>query len=231
MVTGGLQRRIHRRHSAQSVAVLANRFVVTNVLRAWAIQPELAWPFASVDRFASWMPYRPAVTVDRFRLGCCVAERVQAAGTSTRRRRYSTATQIGARRSRAERYRRSPAISVAPTSFHRWTPTCRHCHRSPSTPAPTSCYCPTPRPWRRLAAADVPCDLHLWDGQIHDFPLAADVLPEGRAAIRYIGDFVKEVTGPASPGDAAAGADATARRAAARTGLPGALDPVQLCRQ
>jgi acetyl esterase/lipase len=40
----------------------------------------------------------------------------------------------------------------------------------------------------------VRCDLHLWDGQIHDFPLAADVLPEGRRAIRYIADFIKEVT-------------------------------------
>lgn len=47
---------------------------------------------------------------------------------------------------------------------------------------------------KRLDAAGIRCDLHLWDGQIHDFPLAADVLPEGRRAIRYIGDFVKEVT-------------------------------------
>ncbi|WP_407685505.1 alpha/beta hydrolase [Mycobacterium sp. HUMS_1102779] len=47
---------------------------------------------------------------------------------------------------------------------------------------------------KRLDAAGIRCDLHLWDGQIHDFPLAADILPEGRRAIRYIGDFVKEVT-------------------------------------
>nr|WP_260737246.1 alpha/beta hydrolase [Mycobacterium sp. SMC-2] len=47
---------------------------------------------------------------------------------------------------------------------------------------------------KRLEASGVPCDLHLWDGQIHDFPLAADVLPEGRRAIRYIGDFIREVT-------------------------------------
>lgn len=46
----------------------------------------------------------------------------------------------------------------------------------------------------RLQFSGVRCDLHLWDGQIHDFPLAADVLPEGRRAIRYLGDFVKEVT-------------------------------------
>ncbi len=47
---------------------------------------------------------------------------------------------------------------------------------------------------KRLEASGIPCDLHLWDGQIHDFPLAADILPEGRPAIRYIGDFVKNVT-------------------------------------
>ena len=47
---------------------------------------------------------------------------------------------------------------------------------------------------RYLDAAGIRCDLHLWDGQIHDFPLAADVLPEARRAIRYIGDFVNEVT-------------------------------------
>jgi acetyl esterase/lipase len=46
----------------------------------------------------------------------------------------------------------------------------------------------------RLEANGIRCDLHVWDGQIHDFPLAADVLPEGRRAIRYLGDFVKEVT-------------------------------------
>jgi len=46
----------------------------------------------------------------------------------------------------------------------------------------------------RLQFSGVRCDLHLWDGQIHDFPIAADILPEGRRAIRYIGDFIKEVT-------------------------------------
>lgn len=57
---------------------------------------------------------------------------------------------------------------------------------------------------QRLETAGVRCDLHLWNGQIHDFPLAADLLPEGRRAIRYIGDFVKEVTETGEPGDAAA---------------------------
>jgi acetyl esterase/lipase len=46
----------------------------------------------------------------------------------------------------------------------------------------------------RLYSKGIRCDLHIWEGQIHDFPLAADVLPEGRRAIRYLGDFIKEVT-------------------------------------
>lgn len=49
----------------------------------------------------------------------------------------------------------------------------------------------------RLQFSGVRCDLHLWDRQIHDFPIAADILPEGRRAIRYIGDFIKEVTAAA----------------------------------
>lgn len=46
----------------------------------------------------------------------------------------------------------------------------------------------------RLEGSGIRCDLHLWEGQIHDFPLAADILPEGRRAIKYVGDFVKDVT-------------------------------------
>ncbi|OBH98642.1 alpha/beta hydrolase [Mycobacterium sp. E2733] len=52
---------------------------------------------------------------------------------------------------------------------------------------------------KRLEASGIPCDLHLWDGQIHDFPIAADILPEGRRAIRYIGDFIKDVTAVREP--------------------------------
>ncbi|MGV0744084.1 alpha/beta hydrolase [Mycolicibacterium sp. XJ870] len=47
----------------------------------------------------------------------------------------------------------------------------------------------------RLADANTSCELHVWNGQIHDFPLAADILPEGRRAIGHLGDFVKKVTG------------------------------------
>lgn len=32
----------------------------------------------------------------------------------------------------------------------------------------------------RLETNGIRCDLHLWAGQIHDFPVATDVLPEGR---------------------------------------------------
>ena len=58
---------------------------------------------------------------------------------------------------------------------------------------------PDAEPWPNVGPAGVRCDLHLWDGQIHDFPLAADILPEARRAINYIGDFVKEVTGDDAP--------------------------------
>ena len=46
----------------------------------------------------------------------------------------------------------------------------------------------------RLHHHGIRCDLHLWARQIHDFPIAADILPEGRRAIRHIGNFIKEVT-------------------------------------
>ena len=52
---------------------------------------------------------------------------------------------------------------------------------------------------RRLKAAGVRCDLHVWQGQVHDFPLPADILPEGRRAIRYVGEFVNEVAVPRRP--------------------------------
>jgi acetyl esterase/lipase len=42
----------------------------------------------------------------------------------------------------------------------------------------------------RLTASDVECALHIWDRQVHVFQAAADVLPEGRAAIKDIGLFL-----------------------------------------
>ncbi|OBK83610.1 alpha/beta hydrolase [Mycolicibacter sinensis] len=325
MATRGVKRRIHRRHSAQSVAVsLASRFVVKNMVRAWAFRPELAWPLASVDRFAGWVPYRPAVDIERFRLGHCVAERVQVTESSAQRAilylhggafltcGLNTHRSLVARLSRAAdacvlniEYRMLPSHRISDAiddglSGLRWLirrgydpdqiviagdsaggylafmttlaalqaglpkpagiaavspftdpdPTTKMRHRnagrcamfprgalpaftrylrraqitSPvdadlSSLPPVTIHASSDELLlpdsevmaERLEAAGVPCDLHLWDGQIHDFPLAADVLPEGRRAIHYIGDFIKQVTevteplkpGP-KPGDAAA---------------------------
>ncbi|ORW66701.1 esterase [Mycolicibacter senuensis] len=321
MVTGGLTRRIHRRHSAQSVAVsLASRLVVKNVVRAWAIRPDMPWQLASVDRFAGWVPYRPAVTVERFRLGSCVAERVQAKQTSAQRAilylhggafltcGLNTHRALVVRLSRAAGacvlnidYRMLPSHRISDAiedglSGLRWLlrrgydperivvagdsaggylafmtalaaaqsdlpkpagigvvspftdadPTAKMQHRNAHRCAMFPCgalpaftgylrraqvvspvdadlsalppvtihassdelLLPDAEVMaERLGTAGVPCELHLWDGQIHDFPLAADVLPEGRRAIRYIGDFVKQVTDvtePPEPGTAVA---------------------------
>jgi acetyl esterase/lipase len=47
---------------------------------------------------------------------------------------------------------------------------------------------------RRLAdslrAAGVACELQEWPGQVHVFPVFANLVPEGRKAIRYVADFV-----------------------------------------
>lgn len=43
----------------------------------------------------------------------------------------------------------------------------------------------------RYADAGEPCRLQIWDRQVHVFPIGADLLPEGRAAIRDIGAFVR----------------------------------------
>jgi acetyl esterase/lipase len=40
----------------------------------------------------------------------------------------------------------------------------------------------------------VPCDLHLWAGQVHDFVVAGNATPESRHAIKMIGRFVHHVT-------------------------------------
>lgn len=45
---------------------------------------------------------------------------------------------------------------------------------------------------QRLVAAGVPCRLQFWDRQLHVFQVAADVLPEARAAIREIGAFTQQ---------------------------------------
>jgi acetyl esterase/lipase len=48
---------------------------------------------------------------------------------------------------------------------------------------------------RRLAAAGVPTEVHVWRGQIHDFQLAAPIVPEATRSLRQIGDYIREATG------------------------------------
>ena len=53
----------------------------------------------------------------------------------------------------------------------------------------------------RLRASGVPCDLHVWQEQVHAFAVAAHATPESRRAIGMIGQFVQDVTAgdPALP--------------------------------
>jgi acetyl esterase/lipase len=46
-----------------------------------------------------------------------------------------------------------------------------------------------------MRAAGTHCELQVWPGQVHVFPAFYPVLPEGRAAIRYVGDFLRAATG------------------------------------
>ncbi|OHU98531.1 alpha/beta hydrolase [Mycobacterium talmoniae] len=303
-----IRRWMHHRHSPQSIAVaLASRFVVKNAVRAWAVQPDLWWPFESVDRFAGLLPYRSSAKVQPVRLDDCTAEWIRPAKRSSPRAilylhggafltcGLNTHRALVTRLSRAAdagvlnvAYRMLPSHRIADAiddglSGLRWLlrrgydpdqivvagdsaggylafmTTLAAIDRNLATPAGVATVSPLTdadpdaklghRNARRCAMfpggalsvfarylshpqvsspvdadlsalppvmihassdelllpdaelmaqrldrAGVRCDLHLWDGQIHDFPLAADVLPEGRRAIRYIGDFVKEVT-------------------------------------
>ncbi|WWR59057.1 alpha/beta hydrolase [Saccharopolyspora sp. SCSIO 74807] len=46
----------------------------------------------------------------------------------------------------------------------------------------------------RLGKAGVPCELQVWNGQMHAFTLLAGVLPEARAALRELGAFAARCT-------------------------------------
>jgi acetyl esterase/lipase len=53
----------------------------------------------------------------------------------------------------------------------------------------------------RLAEAGVPSTLQIWEGQIHAFPVLADLTPESRAAVREVVRFVQQaVAAPAYTG-------------------------------
>jgi len=47
---------------------------------------------------------------------------------------------------------------------------------------------------RRLAAAGVPAEVRIWPGQIHDFQLAAPVVPEATRSLRQIGEYIRAAT-------------------------------------
>ena len=305
----------HRRRSPQSKAIGAMcRVFVKNAVRMWAMQPNLHWPFSSIDQIAALASPPSSATIRRVRLPSCPAELIGTAGSSSRRAilylhggafltcGLNTHRSFAARLSRSAgaeilnvgyrmlpdhglsaalsdavdglrwllrrgyhwsdiviagdsaggylalqtaaellRHGYPPTAGVAAisplttldrhgdsprrrdrcamftaramTSFMRYI--AAHGEKNPAgqriaSPVDADLHQMPPvtihvssdeflRPdaelmYERLTAAGVQCELHLWDGQIHDFPLAAAVLPEGRRAIRYIGDFVKHVT-------------------------------------
>lgn len=46
----------------------------------------------------------------------------------------------------------------------------------------------------RLAAVGTPAEVRVWPGQIHDFQLAAPMVPEAVRSLRQIGDYIREAT-------------------------------------
>ncbi|AOW93086.1 esterase [Rhodococcus sp. WMMA185] len=46
----------------------------------------------------------------------------------------------------------------------------------------------------RLSLAGVPCELQVWERQVHVFQAAAGLLPEGIRAVREIGEFIRAAT-------------------------------------
>ncbi|MCV7102410.1 alpha/beta hydrolase [Mycobacterium palustre] len=47
----------------------------------------------------------------------------------------------------------------------------------------------------RLAAVGVPAEVRVWPGQVHDFQLAAPLVPEAMRSLRQIGEYIREATG------------------------------------
>jgi acetyl esterase/lipase len=47
----------------------------------------------------------------------------------------------------------------------------------------------------RLAAVGVPAEVRVWPGQVHDFQLAAPLVPEAARSLRQIGEYIREATG------------------------------------
>lgn len=312
-------RRLHHRHSPQSVAVsLASRLVVKNAVRAWAMTPNLHWPFEYVDSLAGMFPRTgSAAHTESVRLEHCAAEWVRAPGVSgdrailylhggafltcglnTHRSMVTRLSKAADAPVLAVAYRKLPTYQIADAiddgvdglrwlqdrgydgdrvvvagdsagGYLAFMTTLLAIREDVMEPAGVAAVSPftdadparklkhrnarkcsmfTRRAFsrfaqylgdaqvvegrdestvvaspvdadlsslppvtihassdellladaelmaKRLEASGIRCDLHLWDGQIHDFPLAADILPEGRRAIKYLGDFVKDVT-------------------------------------
>jgi acetyl esterase/lipase len=47
----------------------------------------------------------------------------------------------------------------------------------------------------RLAAVGVPAEVRIWPGQVHDFQMAAPLVPEAIRSLRQIGEYIREATG------------------------------------
>lgn len=47
----------------------------------------------------------------------------------------------------------------------------------------------------KLAAAGVPAEVRVRPGQVHDFQVAASMLPEAIRSLRQIGEYIREATG------------------------------------
>jgi acetyl esterase/lipase len=47
---------------------------------------------------------------------------------------------------------------------------------------------------RKLTAVGVPTEVRIWPGQIHDFQLAAPVVPEATRSLRQIGEYIRAAT-------------------------------------
>ncbi|OSC36207.1 esterase [Mycobacterium decipiens] len=47
----------------------------------------------------------------------------------------------------------------------------------------------------KLAAAGVPAEVRVWPGQVHDFQVAAPMVPEAIRSLRQIGQYIREATG------------------------------------
>ena len=47
----------------------------------------------------------------------------------------------------------------------------------------------------RLAAVGVPAEVRVWPGHVHDFQVAAPLVPEAIRSLRQIGEYVREATG------------------------------------